>query len=84
MKPLLLLLLALALSAGWVSGVWAVEPVITLKQALKTAQTSTPGKVLGNELVNKEGSQVYRVKILTLKGVIKMVFVDATKGELVK
>ncbi len=84
MNPLPILLLALALSAGWVSGVWASEPAITLKQALKAAQTSTPGKVLGNELLDKNGSQVYSVKILTPKGVIKTVFVDATKGELVK
>mgnify|MGYP000154693336 FL=1 len=84
MNPLPILLLAFALSAGWASGVWANEPAITLKQALITAQTSTPGKVLDNELVNKNGSQVYRVKILTPKGVIKTVFVGATKGELVK
>ena len=84
MNPLPILLLALALSAGWVSGVCAVEPIITLKQALEVAQTAMPGNVLGNELVQKEGSQVYSVKILTPQGVIKTIYIDAIKGELVK
>lgn len=84
MSPLRILFLVAALGAGWASPAMAAEPVITLKLALEAAQKDTPGKVLSNELVNKDTVQVYRVKILTPKGVIKTVFVDANKGELVK
>lgn len=63
---------------------WAGDPAISLKKALEVAQSSTPGKVLSNELTDKDGTQVYRVKILTQQSVIKTLFIDATKGELIK
>ena len=83
MSPLRIFLLVAAL-AGWASVAMSAEPAISLKQALEAAQKSTPGKVLSNELVEKDKTQAYRVKILPPQGVIKTLYVDATKGELVK
>jgi uncharacterized membrane protein YkoI len=81
MKPHLFLMLTLILGANLA---WAADPAITLKKALEVAQTATPGKVLSNELTDKGGVQAYRVKILTKQSVVKTVFIDATKGELIK
>ncbi len=83
MSPLRIFLLVAAL-ASYAGAALAGEPAISLKQALEAAQKTTPGKVLSNELVTKDKTQAYKVKILTAQGVIKTVFVDATKGELVK
>ena len=81
MKPHIFLLLILTLVANIT---WAGDPAISLKKALEVAQSTTPGKVLSNELTDKDGLQAYRVKILTDKSVIKTLFIDATKGELIK
>mgnify|MGYP000116360268 CR=1 FL=1 len=81
MKPHLFLMLILTFGANLV---WAGDPAISLKKALEVAQNATPGKVLSNELTDKGGVQAYRVKILTKQSVIKTVFIDASKGELIK
>lgn len=81
MKSLSFLLLILTLG---VNSAWAGDPAISLKKALEVAQDNTPGKVLSNELTDKDGVQAYRVKILSQQSVIKTLFIDATKGELIK
>ncbi len=81
MKPLYFLLLVCTLVGN---SAWAADPAISLKKALEVAQASTPGKVLSNELTDKDGTPAYRVKILTQQSVIKTLFIDATKGELIK
>ena len=81
MKSLLFLMLTLTLGANLA---WAGDPAISLKKALEVAQAAAPGKVLSNELTDKDGAPAYRVKILTDKSVIKTLFIDATKGELIK
>mgnify|MGYP000496748877 CR=1 FL=1 len=81
MKSLSFLLLILTLG---VNSVWAGDPAISLKKALEVAQSATPGKVLSNELTDKGGVQAYRVKILTKQSVVKTLFIDASKGELIK
>lgn len=38
------------------------------------------GKILAVNLIDRNGSPVYRVKVLSTEGVVKYVFVDGTRG----
>lgn len=65
---------------------------ITIKLALEVAQNHTPGKVVAqekaDELVSEEGAvegsealqPVYRIKILSLQGVMKTVLIHRKTG----
>jgi uncharacterized membrane protein YkoI len=55
---------------------------ISTKQALKMASKHIEGKILSNETEKKDRNTVYRIKILTNKGLVKIVFIDANTGDI--
>jgi uncharacterized membrane protein YkoI len=55
---------------------------ISTNQALKTATKHIEGKILSNDIETKDSNIVYRVKILTKKGVVNIIFIDANTGEI--
>lgn len=55
---------------------------ISKNQALKTATKHIEGKILSNDIEKKDSNIVYRVKILTKKGVVNIIFIDANTGDI--
>lgn len=84
MTPLRSLLLVFMLAAGWMNLVSAEESTISPKQALDVVQADTAGKILSNELKDKQGTPAYRIKVLTDQGVVKILFVDANTGKILQ
>ncbi|MBV1876122.1 MAG: PepSY domain-containing protein [Pseudomonadales bacterium] len=55
------------------------------QQAARKAKRNFPGnKILGVKLMQSGGPPVYRIKMLSAKGIVKFVFVDAVNGEVIK
>ena len=75
MKPLLslisVLLMALALPA------WAD---ISRDDAATAAQQTSGGRVLAVDKAEREGRPLWRVKVLTPKGEVKVILIDAASG----
>lgn len=66
------LLLALAMP------VWAE---VSRDDAAATAQKSSGGRVLAVEKTQRNGQAVWRVKVLTPQGEVKIVLIDASSGQ---
>ena len=62
------------------NGASAVE--LSADQAAAIAQQATGGRVLSAQLMRRDDVPVYRVKVLTPQGVVRVVFVDARTGAL--
>jgi uncharacterized membrane protein YkoI len=75
MKPLLslfaVLLMALAPPA------WAD---VSRDDATSLAQRATGGRVLSVDRIEREGRPVWRVKVLTPQGEVRLVLIDAASG----
>ena len=75
MKPLMtlisVLLMALALPA------WAD---ISRDDAATAAQQASGGRVLAVDKAQREGRPLWRVKVLTPKGEVKVILIDAASG----
>ena len=80
-QRLMTVLLSLLLMAG---GSSALAKDVTVQQALKTAQENTPGKVVAHEKADEKGEPVYRIKILSDKGVMKTLLVSISSGKVIK
>ena len=65
------LLMALALPA------WAE---ISRDDATSLAQQTTGGRVLAVEKIEREGRPVWRIKVLTPQGEVRLVLIDAASG----
>ncbi len=65
------LLLALALPA------WAQ---VSRDDAATTAQQASGGRVLAVEKTEREGRPVWRVKVLTPQGEVKVILIDVASG----
>lgn len=65
------LLLALALPA------WAQ---VSRDDAATTAQQASGGRVLAVEKTEREGRSVWRVKVLTPQGEVKVILIDVASG----
>ena len=55
---------------------------LTLEEAIATAKTKFPGRVLETELENEHGQAVYEIEIASTNGVVTEITVDAQTGEL--
>ena len=55
---------------------------LTLEEAIATAKTNFPGRVLETELENEHGQAVYEIEIASTNGVVTEITVDAQTGEL--
>lgn len=65
------LLMALALPA------WAE---VSRDDATNLAQQTTGGRVLAVEKIEREGRPVWRVKVITPQGEVRLVLIDAASG----
>jgi hypothetical protein len=72
-RPLLALCLAVALAAP----AWAE---VSRDQAAAAAQRQTGGRVLSVDMAESGRRAVWRVKVVTPKGEVRVVFIDAGNG----
>jgi len=59
----------------------AARAQIDAQQAAAAVQKRYRGKILSVKLIDSKGPPVYRVKTITPRGVVKVVFVDALTGD---
>ncbi|WP_137938230.1 PepSY domain-containing protein [Chitinivorax sp. B] len=57
---------------------WSAK--VSRDEAAASAQRSTGGRVLSVDKADQSGREVYRVKILTPKGEVRIILVDAESG----
>ena len=55
---------------------------LTLNDATELVQNRTGGRVLATQEVREQGREMYRVKVLTRQGEVRIVFVDAETGSM--
>lgn len=72
------LLAACALALSLVAPAWAD---ISREQAAAVAQRQTGGRVLSVERAEADLRPVWRVKVVTPKGEVRVVFIDAASGQ---
>ena len=77
MKPLLLCL-TLALLTALAAPAWAA---ISRDAAAATARQATGGRVLSVDRSESNGRAVWRVKVLTAQGEVKVLLLDAQTGQ---
>ena len=53
---------------------------VSRDEAAATVQETSGGRVLAVDRTNRDGRAVWRVKVLTAKGEVKVILVDATSG----
>ncbi len=75
MKPLLLCLSCLLLVAA--TPAWAD---VSRDDAAAIAQRQTGGRVLSVERAERDGQAVWRVKVVTGQGEVKVIFIDVNTG----
>ena len=75
MKMFTFLITALMLALA--QPVWAD---VSRDDAAATAQSSSGGRVLAVDKVDRNGRAVWRVKVLTPQGEVKLVLIDAASG----
>ena len=92
MHRFLLLLLAVLLApyahaepSRLQSAAWQLaqaERRISLNQAADLVQQRTGGRVLSAQAVREQGREIYRIKVLTRQGEVRIVLVDAATGHM--
>jgi uncharacterized membrane protein YkoI len=83
-------LTVLFLSAGFAIGddgkdkesVQAMAAKITMEQAIQTAKTKFPGRVVEAELESEDGTLVYEVEIVSASGEEQEIEIDAQSGKI--
>lgn len=55
---------------------------LSLNQAADQVQRRTGGRVLSAQAVREQGREVYRIKVLTRQGEVRIVLVDAATGRM--
>ncbi len=55
---------------------------VTIEEAIKTATTQFPGKVLEAELESEDGKVIYEVEIVNAAGEIREIEIDAQSGKI--
>jgi uncharacterized membrane protein YkoI len=73
----LLTALTTALLIGLTLPAWAE---VSRDEAAATVQRTSGGRVLAVDKTDRDGRVVWRVKVLTAKGEVKVILVDATSG----
>jgi len=56
--------------------------ILSLETILKHVRQNHPGKVLEVELEKENGKIVYEIEILSDKGIVKEIYVDAESGNI--
>lgn len=69
-------------ASGPAHGVRRARPRITMGDAMERVQRRAGGRVLVAREARVEGRRVYRIKILTRRGEVRVFFVDAETGEM--
>lgn len=64
--------------------VHAQTATVTMEQAIETAKTKFPGRVIESELESEDGGLVYEVKIVSASGETQEVEIDAQSGKVLK
>lgn len=95
MKYLVLILLACAASASHAQsfatqgaqGKWIVADAgkqarVSLDEATERVQKNTGGRVLSAQTVREEGRDLYRIKVLTRQGEVRIVYVNPATGDM--
>jgi len=75
MKLFSCLLCALLMALG--SAAWAD---VSRDQAVVAAQQASGGRVLSVEKAERDGRPVWRVKVLSAQGEVKVILIDAASG----
>lgn len=57
------------------------EAGISMDQAVQQVRSETGGRVLSADSVNQGGRQVYRIKVLTPSGHVRVYMIDAQAGQ---
>ena len=55
---------------------------LSLSEAADLVQRQTGGRVLSAQASNEQGREVYRIKVLTSSGEVRVVLVDASTGSM--
>lgn len=71
-------LLIVLLLAGTAAASWAA---VSREQAATIAQRSAQGRVLAVERAETQGRPVWRVKLVTASGEVRVILVDAATGD---
>jgi len=95
MKYIFLMLLAWVAPASYAQGFdadgaqgkWIVadsgkQARVSLDEAADRVQKSTGGRVLSAQAVREEGRDVYRIKVLTRQGEVRIVYVNPATGDM--
>lgn len=77
MKSLITITLSSALLMALALPAWAD---VSRDDAATVAQKASGGRVLALEKNEREGRPVWRVKVLTPQGEVKVILIDATNG----
>jgi len=73
------LLLLLTLCLGVITPAWAE---VSRDQAAAIATQASAGRVLSIERVERDGQTLWRVKLLTSQGEVRVVWIDAASGRI--
>lgn len=83
---LLMLPTAYALEAIETPGAWQLAQArqnrLSLSEAADLVQRQRGGRVLAAQAVREQGREMYRIKILTAQGEVRIVLVDAATGNM--
>lgn len=86
MLMLLMLPTAYALETRETPGAWqlaqAQQSRLSLSEAADLVQRQRGGRVLAAQAVREQGREIYRIKILTAQGEVRIVLVDAATGNM--
>lgn len=86
MLMLLMLPTAHALETIETPGAWQLAQVqqnrLSLSEAADLVQRQRGGRVLAAQAVREQGREMYRIKILTAQGEVRIVLVDAATGNM--
>lgn len=73
---------AQALSANWQLAQTGRSPQLSSSDAADLVQRRTGGRVLAVQAQRESGREIYRVKVLTPQGEVRIVLVDAASGSM--
>ncbi len=69
-----------------VPGAWSLAEAqrsrLNLSEAADLVQKQSGGRILAAQAVREQGQEIYRIKLLTAKGEVRVVFVDAATGHM--
>lgn len=60
----------------------AARSGLSLNEAVDLVQRRTGGRVLAAQAAREQGREIYRIKILTQQGEVRIVLVDAATGSM--